>query len=189
MSFWVVCSIWNDDNVEPNAKVLTFQMVGSTRGTPSGFGAGGMAIHLHLLHRWVSLRFLPPRWKFCGNWFKLSSTRGVGITLIKHKKRATKISSVLSLRYSIKRMSLWTRTFGFAQSSPSFLYWLLLVPKQTRLATPRSSFADQLVCGGIITTGCYRLIMWWIGMSSNWHFEIIIFQLDFLTVSSTSSWL
>ena len=142
MSFWVLCSIWNDDNVETNAKVLTFQMVGSTRGTPSGFGAGGMAIHLHLLHQWVSLRFLPPRRKFCGSWFKLSNNRGVGIMLIKPKKRATKISSVLSLRCSLKRMSLWTRTLGFAQSSPSFLYWLLLVQKRTRLAMPRSSFAD-----------------------------------------------
>ena len=124
---------------------------------------GGMAIHLHLLHRWVSLRFSPPRRKFCGSWFKLSNNRGVGIMLIKQKKRASKISSILSLCCSLKRMSLWTRTLGFAPSSPSFLYWLLLVPKWTRLATPRSSFADR---GGIITMGCYRLIMWWIGMNS-----------------------
>ena len=48
---------------------------------------GGMAIHLlHLLHQWVSLRFLPPRQKFCGSWFKLSNNRGVGIMLITHKK-------------------------------------------------------------------------------------------------------
>ena len=46
----------------------------------------GMAIHLHLLHQWVSLRFLPPRRKFCGSWFKLSNIRGVGIMLIKRKK-------------------------------------------------------------------------------------------------------
>src|SRR6185437_13768678 len=83
---------------------------------------GGMAIHLHLLHQWVSLRFLPPRRKFCGSWFKLSNNRGVGIMLTKHKKRATKISSVLNLCCLIKRTSLWTRTLGFAQSSPSFLY-------------------------------------------------------------------
>ena len=82
----------------------------------------GMAIHLHLLHQWVLLRFLPPRRRFCGSWFKFSNNRGVGIMLITHKKRATKISSVLSLCCSIKRMSLWTRTLGFARSSPSFLY-------------------------------------------------------------------
>src|SRR6185503_6506308 len=83
---------------------------------------GGMAIHLHLLHQWVSLRFLPPRRKFCGSWFKLSNNRGVGIMLTKQKKQATKTSSVLSLCCSIKRMSLWTRTLGFLQLSPSFLY-------------------------------------------------------------------
>ena len=82
----------------------------------------GMVIHLHLLHQWVLLRFLPPRQRFCGSWFKLSNNRGVGIMLIKHKKRATKISSVPSLRYSLKRMSLWMQTLGFAQSSASFLY-------------------------------------------------------------------
>ena len=43
---------------------------------------------------------------------------------------------------SLKRMSLLTQTLGFTQSSPSFLYWLLLVPKWTRLAMPHSNFAD-----------------------------------------------
>ena len=47
---------------------------------------GGMAIHLHLLHQWVLLRFLPPRQRFCGSWFKLSNNRGVGIMLITHKR-------------------------------------------------------------------------------------------------------
>jgi hypothetical protein len=50
-----------------------------------------MAIHLHLLHQWVLPKFWLPKLKYCGSWFKLSSNRGVGIMLIKHKKRAIKI--------------------------------------------------------------------------------------------------
>ena len=148
-------------------------MVGSTRGTPSGFGAGGngdpppppppVGIAEVLAAQTEILRLL----------VQAQRQRGVGIILTMHKKWATKISLVLSLHCSLKWMSLWTQTLGFAQSSPSFLYWLLLVQKRTRLAMPRSSFADQLVCGGIITTDCYRLIMWWIGMSSKQFFELI----------------
>ena len=46
----------------------------------------GMVIHLHLLHPWVSPKFLLPKPRYCGSWFKLSSNRGVGIMLIKRRK-------------------------------------------------------------------------------------------------------
>jgi len=100
---------------------------------------GGMAIHLHLLHQWVSLRFLPPRRKFCDSWFKLSNNRGVGIMLITHKKRATKISSVLSLRCSIKRIRTIESKFS-----------LLTTPCSE---ANKTRYAAQQLCGSAR--------MWW----------------------------
>ena len=59
---------------------------------------------------------------------------------------------------------------------------LLSVPcsEANKTRTPRCNFADQLICGGIITTECFRLIMWWIGMSSRMLSGIIIFLRVFL---------
>ena len=111
---------------------------------------GGMAIHLHLLHQWVLLRFLPPRRRFCGSWFKLSNNRGVGIMLITHKKRATKISSVLSLHCSIKRMSLWTRTFGFAHRVQVFsIDYSLFRSEQDSLRRAAASRISSYVVGSL----------------------------------------
>ena len=140
--FFLMClelyvSIWNDENVKPNANYSCFRWLDQFEAAPVVLEPEGMAIHLHLLHPRALQKFLPPKLKFCGSWYNLSSNRGVGIMLIKRKKRAT------SPRCSLKRTSHLTRTLGFTQSSPSFLYWLLLVPKRTRLAMPRSSFADH----------------------------------------------
>ena len=180
-------SIWDDENVEPNANYSHFRWLDQLEAILVVLEPEGMAIHPHL-HLRASQKFLPLKLKSCGSWCKLSSSREVGIMLIKCKRRATRTFSLRSPRYSPKRMSHWMHMLGFAQSSPSFLYWLLLVPKRTRLAMPRSNYAGQLVCGGIITTECYQLIMWWIGMSSRMPFELIIFQQDFLIVSLMSFW-
>jgi len=168
-------SVWDDENVEPNANYSRFRWLDQLEAVLVVLEQEGMAIHLHLLRPRVSQKFLPLKLKFCGSWCRLSNSREVGIMLIKRKRRATRTFSVRSPRYSPKRISHWMRMLGFAQSNPSFLCWLFLAPKRTRLDMPRSNFADQLIYGGIITTECYRLIMWWIGMNSNWLFEIIIF--------------
>ena len=44
-----------------------------------------MAIHPYL-HLRALQKFLPPKLKFCGGWYKFSSNRGVGIMLIKRRR-------------------------------------------------------------------------------------------------------
>ena len=97
-------------------------MVGSTRGTPSGFGAGGngdpppppppvgiaevLAAQTEILRQLVQAQQQP---------------RG-GHHAHQAQEASYQDFLILSLHCSLKRMSLWTQTLGFAQSSPSFLY-------------------------------------------------------------------
>ena len=162
-----------------------FQMVGSIRGSPSGFGAGGngnppppppppgieevLAAQTEILRQLVQAQ---------------QQQRGGH-----HAHQAQELSYQYFLSMQPPKADepldadAWIRTI-----ESSFLCCLFLVPKQTRLDMPRSNFADQLVCGGIITTECYWLIMWLIRMSSRMLFGLIIFWLAFLIGNSMSSW-
>jgi hypothetical protein len=95
-----------------------------------------------------------------------------------------KTSSVPSLHYSIRQMSLWTQTLGFKPSSPSSPYYLLHVQMKTRRFLQPSNSAAQLAYGGIIFTLCSLPIMLSPGMSSGLPFKRTIYPRDSLSASS-----
>jgi hypothetical protein len=95
-----------------------------------------------------------------------------------------KTSSVPSLHYSIRQMSLWTLMLGSVPSSPSSPYYLLHVEMKTRRFLQPSNSAAQLAYGGIIFTPCSLLIMSSPRMSSGPPFERTIYPRDLLSASS-----
>jgi hypothetical protein len=95
-----------------------------------------------------------------------------------------KTSSVPSLHYSIRRMSLLTLTLGFAPSSPSSPYCLPHVRMRTRHFLQPNNSVVQLVYGGITIMLCSLPIMSSLGTSFGPPFERTTSLKDSLSGSS-----
>ena len=156
-----------------------FQMVGPTRGTPGGFQASGSGEPPRHLRHLILRKCLPLKLSCFARLFKgskLSNSSKMSTIPINLKLLGIGISWEISPLYSTWRMSPWMRTLGFAQSSPSSLYFWYHVLRQIRPTLPRNNFAVLLVFGEIITKLCSRLITLSPGMNSRMHSEPIIFQ-------------
>jgi hypothetical protein len=92
--------------------------------------------------------------------------------------QTTKISSVLSLRYSAKLRSLFMPMLGFAPLNPSFLFLQFPVRIPTRLTLLPNNYVELPVSGGIIIVPCKLMAMLSPGKNFGMLSEHIIYPKD-----------
>jgi hypothetical protein len=140
----------------------------------------------HHRHLQIWPRLWPGKQRFLNNLYKLKWATSISNPEAEMNscQPVTRISSALSLHYSIRQTNLWTQTPGFAPSNPSLPYYQLHVQMRIRFSSQPSNSEALPVYGGISFMLCNLPIMSSPGTSFGLRFERITYRKDSLRESS-----